>query len=250
MAGRVPKSNSVGRRALSVLLSTFPDGLRNRLAVHLGRPDLRYSLLQLRQFGFKPKHILDGGAYHGDWTRQCLEIWPEATIACAEPQQSAQVELSKLAEENGPRVRPIHCLLGPEDRDAVPFCDAGTGSNLFTARGADYTCAMWRIDSLIDRGLEPFDFVKLDVQGYELRVLEGFDIYLEHCEVLQLELSLLPLVKGAPLITEMIAYLNQRGFLLFDIDELIRAPSDGAVWQLDALFCRDGSPLRLERHWR
>jgi hypothetical protein len=109
---------------------------------------------------------------------------------------------------------------------------------------------MWCIDSLVDQGSEPFDFVKLDVQGYELQVLIGFERYLRACAVLQLELSLLPLTAGVPLMAEVIEYLNKRGYVLFDIDELIRDPSDGAVWQIDAIFCREDSPLRRERRWR
>jgi hypothetical protein len=48
---------------------------------------------------------------------------------------------------------------------------------------------------------------------------------------------------------ELIAYLQCRGFLMFDVTELIRSPSDGAIWQIDALFCRVASKLRLERVW-
>ncbi len=65
---------SLGRFALSSALALIPERYRATLAVHLGRPDLRFSLLQLRQFGFMPKHVLDGGAYHGEWTAQCLEV--------------------------------------------------------------------------------------------------------------------------------------------------------------------------------
>ena len=250
MAGKTNTSRSVTREALSLSLGVLPEGFRNRLAVHLGRPDLRFSLLQLRHFGFTPKHILDGGAFHGQWARQCLEVWPGGNVVCVEPQDGAQAKLKNFAEENRLRVRILQGLLGPEDREAFSFTEAGTGSSVLTSDKGAQTCAMWRIDSLIDQGLGPFDFVKLDVQGYELQVLLGFEQYLKRCAVLQLELSLLPLVKGAPLIAEVIAYLNQRGFILFDIDELIRAPSDGAVWQIDALFCREGSPLRMERQWR
>jgi hypothetical protein len=37
---------------------------------------------------------------------------------------------------------------------------------------------------------------------------------------------------------------------MFDVDELIRAPSDDAVWQIDAIFCRMDSPLLKQRVWR
>ncbi len=77
--------------------------------------------------------------------------------------------------------------------------------------------------------------------------MHGFERHFQDCAVLQLELSLLPLIQGAPTIAEVIAYLNERNFVLFDIDEFIRAPLDGAVWQVGAFFCAHDSPLRKER---
>jgi len=90
----------------------------------------------------------------------------------------------------------------------------------------------------------------LDVQGYEVEVLEGWTIGFDRCEVIQSEISLLPIVPKAPLLHEFVSYLYKRGFVMFDVDELIRAPSDGATWQIDAMFCRLDSYLRTERVWR
>lgn len=244
------KHQRLNRAALHLLLEMMPEVIRERLAVHLGRPDLRFSLLQLRRFGFEPKQVLDGGAYRGDWSRLCFSVWPETSIVCVEPQKSTATALQSLAEEKTPRVKVVQALLGAVDQCAVPFRESGTGSSVYTSNNGGSNCSMWSIDSLIDQGLGPFDFVKLDVQGYELQVLSGFERYLEECQLLQLELSLLPIVEGAPRITEVLAYLDRRGFVIYDIDELIRAPSDGALWQVDALFCRENSPLRSKRTWR
>ena len=59
----------------------------------------------------------------------------------------------------------------------------------------------------------------------------------------------LPIATGAPLLDAVVSYLYQRGFVMFDVDELIRSTSDGAVWQIDALFCRMNSPIRTQRVW-
>lgn len=228
----------------------LPATIRNRLAIHLGRPDCRFSLLQLHRFGLTPRHLLDVGAYHGEWAQVCLDVWPNTSVLCIEPQQAPQAALKVFARENAPRVVVKQGLLGDADRVSVPFADTGTGSSVLTSQQSSSTRAMWRIDTLIDEGLEPPDFVKIDVQGYELKVLAGFERHLKYCDLLQIELSLLPIVPGGPLLHEVVAYLKNRGFVMFDVDELIRAPSDGAVWQLDALFCREDSPLRQRRTWR
>jgi FkbM family methyltransferase len=244
------KSSSFKLATLRLLLQVMPDSYKNRLAVHLGRPDIGFSLSQLRNFGYRPRQVLDGGAYRGEWARYCLAVWPEASVLCIEPQDATQADLSKLAQEKAPNVTIIKGLLGPTDDPAVSFAAAGTGGSVLAANAPSSTSAMWSIDSLISQRNTPFDFVKLDVQGYELQILSGFEKYLPHCTMLQLELSLIPIVEGAPIIAEVVAYLDQRGFVLYDFDEIIRSPSDGAVWQVDALFCRRNSHLRTNRTWR
>jgi FkbM family methyltransferase len=241
---------SVRSKLLSVALGLLPDEVRTKVAVHLGKPDCRFSLLQLRDFGFSPRQVLDVGAYRGEWARTCLDVWPHASVLCIEPQQSPQEALRRFASDYAPRVEIRQGLLGAGDREAVPFAEVGTGSSVLSATTATANRAMWSIDRLIDDGLPQPDLVKIDVQGYELEVLKGYEKNLPNCGVLQLELGLLPIVPGAPLIHDVIAYLKDRGFVMFDIDELIRAPSDAAVWQIDALFCREDSLLRRKRCWR
>lgn len=235
---------------MRVVLQAIPEAKRDRLAVHFGRPDLRFSLMQLKQFGFVPASVLDGGAYHGDWARTCLEIWPTANVLCIEPQANAQTYLQRLATEKQPQLKVMQGLLGSSVRDAVPFNDSGTGSSVLHSHDAKSSYPMWTIDSLAERSSTAFDLVKLDLQGLELEALAGFERNMQHCTILQLELSLLPLISGAPLIAEVLAYLNERGFVIYDVDELIRSPSDGAVWQIDALFCKKDSDLRTARKWR
>lgn len=236
-------------RALRSVLGHLPRELREAMAVHLGRPDIRFSLAQLRRFGFAPVQVLDGGAWTGDWARTCLEVWPGAQVLCVEPQEAPQPALQALAAKARGKVEVKQGLLGPRDAEAAPFTDAGTGSSVLGSTDGPAR-PMWRIDTLITQGLRPPELVKLDVQGYELEVLAGFEAGLRSCQVLQIELSLLPIAPGAPLIADVLAYLSSRGFVMYDLDEVIRAPSDGAAWQIDAIFCHEESPLRRQRTWR
>jgi len=240
----------IGNRILGLLLRALPKDLKRRLGVHLGAPDVRWSLTQLRRFGFVPEHVLDVGAFKGDWTRICLNVFPDANITSVEPQDVAQEELKKLASEH-PNVKVIQTLLGSSVRDNVPFDEIGSGSSiLFNCQGKS-TRPMTTINRLIENGVcKPPELLKLDTQGYELEILEGYTRDFDTCHVIQCELSLLPLVPGAPLLDEVVSYLHQRGFVMFDVEEIIHSPSDGAVWQIDALFCRIDSPLRMERTWR
>ncbi len=238
------------RRGLGLLIRVFPQEFRRRLGTHLGAPSIRWSLMQLKRFGFSPLHIMDVGAFTGDWTRICAQIFPEANITCVEPQDHVQDKLRDLASRHS-NIRIIQSLLGKEIKDSVSFKEIGPGSSVLLSEQRGVRKPMETIDHLIDSGFCcPPDLLKLDVQGYEIEVLEGFEKHFSACHVIQCESSLIPIVKGSPLFYEVVAYLHEKGFDMCDVDELIRAPSDGAVWQLDALFCKADSPLRVQRIWR
>jgi FkbM family methyltransferase len=81
-------------------------------------------------------------------------------------------------------------------------------------------------------------FLKLDVQGYERRVLEGAMQTMPRIVGVRVELSVSPCYVGEPSMGEMLAYLYDLGFRLCAIDE---AWSDGRtreVFQVDGVFFR------------
>jgi FkbM family methyltransferase len=241
----------VRRIILSGALKLIPGEWKRRLNVHLGACNLRWSMEQMRRFGFNPTDVLDVGAFQGDWAKTCFSVWPQARITCVEPQDAQQETLVNLASQTK-NIRFMQVLLGETDRCSVGFFEAGSGSSVLLGnQETSNTKPMKTIDTLIKSGeIPPPHFLKLDVQGYEIAVLEGWTKGFEQCEVIQCEISLLPLIPKAPLLHEVVAYLYNREFLMFDVTELIRSPSDGTIWQIDALFCRKDSPLRDNRVWR
>ena len=90
------------------------------------------------------------------------------------------------------------------------------------------------------------DLLKLDVQGAELRVLQGATRCLARAEAVLLELSVAGSYNlGAPSFAEHVAYLDTKGFSLFDVGEQHRMSgasltAEGLLFQLDLLFVRKG----------
>ncbi len=81
-------------------------------------------------------------------------------------------------------------------------------------------------------------FLKIDTQGYEMEVLKGSIGLLPRVTGIQAELSLIPLYDGAPMIAEMIAYLDSLGYALFNLVPGYKDLRTGRVLQVDGFFVR------------
>jgi hypothetical protein len=93
------------------------------------------------------------------------------------------------------------------------------------------------------------ELIKLDLQGAEMIALRGGSECLRHAQALLLELSFIRLQQGTPLVDEVIAFLRERAFRVYDIAGLWHRPLDGALAQGDFLFLREGHPLLADERW-
>jgi FkbM family methyltransferase len=82
-------------------------------------------------------------------------------------------------------------------------------------------------------------YLKLDVQGYELEVLRGSEDLLCRVELVEAELSLVPLYRGGPLYRDVIDHLDQRGFRLISVEGITEEPDTGHMLQVDAVFAKE-----------
>jgi FkbM family methyltransferase len=71
-----------------------------------------------------------------------------------------------------------------------------------------------RLDKVWPSELAPPEFVKIDVQGFELRVLKGFGEMLNHVRCIELEVVLVPAYRLQPRLTEVVDFLRSAGFSL------------------------------------
>jgi FkbM family methyltransferase len=69
-----------------------------------------------------------------------------------------------------------------------------------------------RLDNVWPTALDPPDFVKVDVQGFELKVLRGFGEMLNHVRCIELEAVLVPVYRQQPCLGEVVEFLRFAGF--------------------------------------
>ena len=82
-------------------------------------------------------------------------------------------------------------------------------------------------------------FLKIDTQGYEWRVLEGAKNSLEHIDILQIEMSLVPLYDEEKPFPDMYRYLVGLGYDLISIEPGLMDTSTGRMMQIDGIFYRE-----------
>jgi FkbM family methyltransferase len=210
-------------------------------------PSIHRSLTVLAQLGFCPTFCVDVGAYHGEWTKMFKSVFPAARVLMVEAQESKKGILAQVSARFGQDVTTKIALLGPREGEAVVFNEMGTGSSVFEEQSPYQRSPVKKTTRTLDGLLaeEPYppaNFLKLDVQGYEIEVLKGASQVLKQADALLLEASLVPINSGCPLLGEVVAFVGRAGFRLFDFCSQVRR-ADGVLWQTDLLFVREGSSL-------
>ncbi len=229
--------------------------IRKYLSRKLELPEISLALERLATLEFQPKLIFDVGAYKGDFAKYCFDIWQGTKVCCFEALEEKVIQLNSLADNNSSlQVFPI--LVGAENKDEVGLHEAETASSVLTEHlTQDFPVKyypMKTIDSIVEEFFadSPPDFLKIDVQGYELEVLKGAEKSLPQIQVILAEINLLDIHHNVPLLSDVITWLNNRGWVAYDICGLTRRPLDRALWQADIIFVPLNSPLRSDKRWK
>ena len=237
-------------KAMLKLLKKY---IKNHFVDTLAIPNVEKSFERLNHLGFKPKTIYDVGAYQGEFAKLCFKIWPETNVVCFEPITEQFEALQKWSQVDN-RVTAIHGLVGEENKKEVKFNKGETASSILEEHHSkNFTTEYHEMRTLVgcikEFNLNPPDLLKIDTQGYEYQVLNGMGAELENVHAILAELNFIDIHKNVKLAEEVISFLFQKGFRMYDITEVHRRPFDNAIWQTDFLFLRENSSVRASKLW-
>ena len=233
---------------LSMVLSQAPEQTK----LQQGVLSMWGSLQNLKSNGFAPRAVIDVGAWIGDWTEHVHTIFPDAQFLMVEANPAKKPGLEAIASRLGPSVRLRMALLGPEARAGVPFYAMEAGSSVLPENTnfdrQELALEMTTLDAVSEAVTSEGPLMlKVDVQGYELEVLRGGARTLARADVVLLEVSLLEYNQGAPLMPEVVAFMNSAGFVPYDVCGQFRRETDTALCQIDIMFVRRDSALRAKK---
>lgn len=199
-------------------------------------PSKLSALSTIRQRGVPIKTILDVGVLDG--TPELIQAFPDLTHVLFEPvrefndrihERYAGVShvLANVAVSNttGSTALAVTSAIAGVDITHSSMIESGVAGP-WTEREVPMTTLD---DFLTDADFaEPY-LLKIDIDGHELRVLEGAARSLQHCSVVMIETPVHEL-------TKRVSVLERAGFFLFDFVE--PCYYDDALWQYDTLMIR------------
>lgn len=202
------------------------------------------TVLERSNFDF----IVDVGANRGQFALISRKIFPRAKIHSFEPLEEP-AQIFKRIFGGDPYVTLHACAIGREKTTAtihVTKDDDSSSmlpitkmqSDMFPGSAEKETrqVMVYPLSQLIDPASIPLaSLLKIDVQGYELDVLQGCEDILQRFSNLYIECSFIELYEGQALAHQIIAWLEQRNFILGGVYNMYYEKNGTAV-QGDFLF--------------
>ena len=141
------------------------------------------------------------------------------------------------------------CLLSDGNK-SYKFYNMGYGSSIFEEQTSHERQVVEISSTTLNQELpselksQSNNLIKLDVQGAELKVLDGLKETINSFEVIILEVSLHNYNKDSPLFDNVMNYMNVKGFRLYDLFDLKRlGENESFLLQFDCVFVRNNSNL-------
>jgi FkbM family methyltransferase len=202
--------------------------------------------------GDQPEMIFDVGANVGQCLKQIVDVFPAAQVHSFEPFPEVYGKLRQNAMQYD-HVHTHNIALGDRDGSQQFFLNHATEVNSLlpvSSTAAQYSPAGWvepvgsievpvqKVDTFCAQsGISHIDLLKIDSQGYELKILKGADEQLRHKRVrfVLLEVLFVSLYDGQPYFEQVYQHLKSFGYRLVDLYDPWREQNSALMWA-DALF--------------
>ncbi len=194
--------------------------------------------------------VVDVGANRGQFTLMIRKCFPDVAIYSFEPLPKPAARFRRLFSGDE-LVKLFEVAVGPKNETATIHVSRRDDSSSLMAITAlqeqvfpgteevsRQTVRVGPLSQFVSsQDLQSPALLKVDVQGYELQTLKGCEELLGHFAYIYVECSFVELYEGQENANDVITFLQNRGFVLKGIYNMIYDRSGNAV-QGDFLFAR------------
>lgn len=187
---------------------------------------------------FEPKSILDIGGHVGGFYHLCKSTFNFDRYFLIEGNENCESDLKSLNI-------PFYIGLVGKEIGEIDFYKTkedpkSTGNSIYRENTKHFNedkviiekKKIMTVDSLLN---EQFDLIKIDTQGAELDILEGAKNTIKNNKGIILEVSLIEYNRNAPLIGDVLKYMNDIGY--YETETLFEHYfATGQLFQKDILF--------------
>lgn len=200
--------------------------------------------------------VLDVGANIGQYAKTIRELGYTGKIVSFEPLSSAYSSL-KSASSSDPlwHIAPRAAIGDKDGEIEIQIAGNSQGSSILNILDAHIEVTpdfayidselvqLRRLDSIANDYFNSFEeansiYLKIDVQGFELQVLEGASQLLPKITIVQLEMTLTSLYENQPLWNQILERMEQLGYELYTVLPLFFDMNTGRLLQMDGIFTK------------
>jgi FkbM family methyltransferase len=194
--------------------------------------------------------LVDIGAHDGAWANHARRSGFKGRIESFEPQSAPYEQLARRGQSDGswhthklalsdhPAAETLHLSPDSQSRSLLGLDIQERLHPRFTYTGSE-TVDTARLDDLGVVEADESTYIKADVQGHELEVINGAERTIETCaRVVELELSFVPLYADQALAHVLIAWMAERHFKLASVEASWRDDASGDLLTANGIFVR------------
>ena len=204
---------------------------------------------RLKNAGVNPATVIDVGANVGQFSVATSHLFPDAALFPIEPDadtaQRLRTHLPDRVAKNvvvsavGERVGSVEFQVNA-DSQVSSVLPLGSGrKQAFPESAVQRTVvvAMTTLDTLFEQqSLQKPILLKIDVQGYEDRVIAGAGNILKSVQWVILEMSFASLYEGEKDFSDMLEIMRENGFRFVRPLDFHTSDKTGAIIEMDGLF--------------
>jgi FkbM family methyltransferase len=211
------------------------------------RESMEEVLDHLVELGLSPATVIDVGVASG--TPALYTRFPHAKHLLIEPLQEFEQSMQTICSRYDADYVLAAAGAAPGEMEIGISADL-QGSSLLRSKGDKRNIPVVTLDGICsERRLSAPYVVKVDVQGAELQVLAGAVSTLQDAELVILEVSFFHFTDAFPDFYDVVDYMKQRGFVVYEVFGGHNRPLDGARGQADIAFVKECGEFRESHQW-